>query len=67
MLVNDYIVDNGVDKIHIEEFFIESSRNASTRYEMFLNKNKRIEMEKKKELERKQEEEQSEIKIEHIE
>ena len=53
-LVNDCIVHNGVDKIHIE-LFIKSSRNASTRCEMFLDKKKKIEMERKTEQERKQE------------
>ena len=51
-LVKDYIVlNNGVDKIDIEESLIESCRNARTRYATFLDQKKKIDMETKKELE----------------
>ena len=66
-LVKDYIVlNNGVDKIDIEESHIASCRNARTRYATILNEKKKIEMETKKELERRQKEKNSETEIEQL-
>ena len=54
-LVKDYIVlNNGVEKIDIEESLNEFCRNVRTRYATFLDEKKKIEMETKKELERRQ-------------
>ena len=54
-LVKDYIVlNNGVEKIDIEESLIEFCRNVRTRNATFLDEKKKIEMETKKELERRQ-------------
>ena len=66
-LVKDYIVlNNGVDKIDIEESHIASCRNARTRYATILNEKKKVEMETKKELERRQKEKNSETEIEQL-
>ena len=63
--VKYYIVlNNGVDKIDIEESLIESCRNARTHYATFLDEKKKIEMELKKELQRRQKEKKSETEIE---
>ena len=61
------MLNNGVDKIDIEELLNESCRNARTRYATFLDEKKKIEMETKKELERRQKQKNSETETEQLE